>query len=585
MKLKLLVIATILIMMGNGFIASANLEDEEEDNALIPCVSKVDLGAPTVKINIDPYTIIYEGDIIDCNITGNPTVKYWSINSQSLHTTFYDDNPVIFDPEPTPLEDTYVDLTVYVENEAGNSSDTVPVMIKRIYFGDIHFHTTLSDGQKSPDVMYENAFNDNYLDFAGSTDHGCNIPFFKKYLLIRMIFNKIKWGGPWSRTKSLNNNLYQPGRFTTLLGFEWGKSHTVLGDRKYNSKGDDESHINFYYRENYNDAAKYSRYQKRNYDDILETMNKEYNNGYKNIGFLHHPLAKLPIIFFGEKALMTHYNNISWDYFVNKIKNTEERDRIIRGVEVYSVWGTAIGKFSNIPIHWPYLENPSIENWCVSVDSNESWVENGLWEWSEKLKNRNFVMMASSDSHNATRPGSAELDKMKPSGLIAAYSVHNQRDEIWDAINSCNVYGTQLLKIRANVKFDDQMALGRWINCTSPLKINISAMSTFSGLDNSGKNMCPYDYSSDEIDYPISDIWLVKKDRDSGQPWCKVIGHSTPNTDLAFVEFQDSDVQPNDFYYVVIRQKGEELTPGQEEYTAFLGPVFIDNVEIFEGSR
>ena len=42
--------------------------------------------------------------------------------------------------------------------------------------------------------------------------------------------------------------------------------------------------------------------------------------------------------------------------------------------------------------------------------------------------------------------------------------------------------------------------------------------------------------------------------------------------------WQINDVQPNDFYYVAIRQKGQELVPGHNEYMAFIGPVFIDNV-------
>jgi hypothetical protein len=132
--------------------------------------SKADPGPPIVKINIDPYSIIYEGDIIDCEITGIPNIKYWTINNQSKHTTFYENNPVIFDPEPTPLDQDYVTLTVYVENDAGNASDSVQVIIKRIYFGDIHWHTTLGDGKKEIDEMYKNAIADRYLDFAASSE-------------------------------------------------------------------------------------------------------------------------------------------------------------------------------------------------------------------------------------------------------------------------------------------------------------------------------------------------------------------------------------------------------------------------------
>jgi len=100
-------------------------------------------------------------------------------------------------------------------------------------------------------------------------------------------------------------------------------------------------------------------------------------------------------------------------------------------------------------------------------------------------------------------------------------------------------------------------------------------------------NMWPHSYSPDELDYPIQDIWIIKKDTEKGQPWCKIIKHVEPDSDLAIVEFEDSDVQPNDFYYIAIRQKGQLLEENQkntitgerDEYMAFLGPVFIDNVE------
>ena len=70
----------------------------------------------------------------------------------------------------------------------------------------------------------------------------------------------------------------------------------------------------------------------------------------------------------------------------------------------------------------------------------------------------------------------------------------------------------------------------------------------------------------------------MKKDANKGRPWCKVIGHATPNTDLAVVRFVDPDVKPNDFYWIAIRQQGEMLSPGGNEYMAFLGTVFIDQV-------
>ncbi|MCX6667947.1 MAG: DUF3604 domain-containing protein [Euryarchaeota archaeon] len=545
--------------------------------SLITIESKALLESPTVKINIDPNTIIYEGDIINCTITGNPTFVYWSINNQSKHTTFYGDDPVIFDPEPTPLDTEYVTLTVYAENACGNASDSVRVIVKRIYFGDIHWHSTICDGDYLLDTMYKNAIKDNYLDFVCYSGHSEYInewDFCRIRVVIRNIIQCLMfWRDEWKIIKEKVNKYYDEGKFTTLLGFEWGAGPEMPGGSKQSENGsEDVSHVNFYYKDVYPDALEYSPYKILTYDDIFKVMSEEWDKGNLNIGFPHHPQGKS----FWKGAELEYTTN--WTFLANYMKNTEARDKILRGVEVYSRWGNAIGQYSDLPISWPYPPNNL-------YNQTDAWVENAMWEWSENLKGRKFVMQAGSDTHGVNRPGSAKEDILgngNPSGIIAAYTIHNTRDEIWDAMNDCSIYGTQLLKIRANVRVDGQMALGQWINCTcndtNPLKIRISAMSTFPGLDHGDKNMRPYKYSCGELDHPIQDIWLLKKDRDRGRPYCKIIGHAEPNEDMAVVTFEDYDVQPNDFYYVAIRQKGQELRPGQNEYMAFIGPVFIKNV-------
>ena len=122
MKIKILSIFISFLILNSTFIVLGKIMVNEN--------SKNEF---SVKINIDPYSVIYEGDIINSTITGNYNVKYWQINNQNKHTTFYDDDPVIYDPEPTPLDTEYVTLTVNAENEFGKASDSVKVMIKRIY--------------------------------------------------------------------------------------------------------------------------------------------------------------------------------------------------------------------------------------------------------------------------------------------------------------------------------------------------------------------------------------------------------------------------------------------------------------------
>jgi hypothetical protein len=453
-------------------------------------------------------------------------------------------------------------------------------MIKRIFFGDIHFHSTLSDGKYSIDTLYKNAIKDNYLDFACLSDHAEIIDGFIKISsqgklrdLIQVFIDKIIGRSEWQVIKNKAIQYYEPGRFTTFLGFEWSGAYDFPGGtRDCGGKHcKDKCHINFYYRDIYPNAIKCSAMDQCTFDDIFSTMANESKKGCMNIGFPHHPL-----VYNGLEI-----NAVNWTYLADEIKDTDARDAVLRGVETYSCWGTAVGQYSNIPISWPYPKR-------TLCNQTDFWVENGLWEWSENArKDGKFAMIAGSDIHLQSRPGSAKprasihilrATSDKPAGIIAVYAVHNTRGEIWDAMNNCSMYGTQLLKIRANVRLDGQLANGRWINCSSPLKIQITACSTFPGLDSSGRNMKPYGYLFNKLDYPIQDIWLIKKDSLRGQPWCKVIGHATPNDNSVVVTFEDPNVQPNDFYWVAIRQKGQELKPGQNEYMAFIGPVFIDNV-------
>ncbi len=544
-------------------------------------IAKETLTSPVIKINLSQYSTVYEGDIIDCNITGEPTYKYWQINDNSHHTIFYGDNPLLFDPEPTPIGDEFVNLTVYVENHYGNDSDTVEIRLKRIFFGDIHWHTPISDGQYDIDEMYSNAIIDNYLDFTACTDHGELIDgintLYNGYIrfggvpwwdFIKTIFDKIRGYSEWQTIKEKAIEYYEPGKFSTLLGFEWTAAQWSPGGRKWTPNGwEDVSHINFYYKDIYPDASEYSDLQKLNYDSIFKAMADEWDKGHLNIGFPHHPQAKASWVSF----------TTNWTFLANEMKNTDERNKILRGAEIYSRWGTAIGQYftPEVPWLWPYAEEQF-------YNQTDSWVENALWEWStDSMKDQKFVFIASSDTHDYNRPGSALFEEshlVGTSGIIAVYAVHNTRGEIWDAMNNCSAYALHLLKIRANARFDGQMAYGRWINCTSPLEIQVSACSTFPGVDHSNKSMSPHGYSPGELSYPISDIWLVKKDSEKGRPWCKVIEHATPGENATVVTFTDSDVKPNDFYWIAIRQQGEMLSANNSEYMAFIGPVFINNV-------
>jgi hypothetical protein len=78
----------------------------------------------------------------------------------------------------------------------------------RLFFGDIHGHSLMSDGSGTPEDYYRYARKVSGLDIAALTDHADHgtMP--------------IK-GRIWERIRNAANNADEPGRFVTFLGFEW----------------------------------------------------------------------------------------------------------------------------------------------------------------------------------------------------------------------------------------------------------------------------------------------------------------------------------------------------------------------------
>jgi hypothetical protein len=326
----------------------------------------LDSERPSIVINLAPGSIVYEGDIINCTVTGNPTEMFWMINSQSPHYTFYGNDPVLFDPEPTPLNATFVNLTVWAIGDHVASYDTVQIQLKRLYFGDIQFHSTFSDGYHDPDTLYTNAIADNYLDFACLTDHAEIVneidftPPQPVWMFTRSVLQYLKYKftnyDEWQLIKDKTQEYYHPGRFTTLLGFEYSPGPWYPGGFPWSDYGDEDiGHVCFYYKDVYSDAPEYSARDQYTFDDIFQAMADEAGKGHLNIGFPHHPLMKI--------GLWGHYS-VNWTYLANTMVHSEERNRLLRGVETYSKWGTAIGKYSDVPISWPYAEESMVDHPC-----------------------------------------------------------------------------------------------------------------------------------------------------------------------------------------------------------------------------
>jgi len=105
-------------------------------------------------------------------------------------------------------------VRVGVEGPDGLAAESNPCVVTpdapRLFFADLHGHSNLSDGTGTPEDYYRYARDVAALDVAALTDHD-------------------HWGMPfldetpahWSRIEEATRSFHEPGRFVTLLGYEW----------------------------------------------------------------------------------------------------------------------------------------------------------------------------------------------------------------------------------------------------------------------------------------------------------------------------------------------------------------------------
>jgi hypothetical protein len=115
-----------------------------------------------------------------------------------------------FEVEPTQ-EGVY---RLRAEAAGGLAAESNPLWVRRegprILWGDLHGHSNLSDGTGTPEDYYAYAREVADLDVVSLTDHD-------------------HWGAPfldkrpalWQRIREATQRAHHPGRFVTLLGYEW----------------------------------------------------------------------------------------------------------------------------------------------------------------------------------------------------------------------------------------------------------------------------------------------------------------------------------------------------------------------------
>ena len=160
---------------------------------------------------------------------------------------------------------------------------TEQVSAKKLYWGDIHGHTIMTDGLRTPEEIYYFARDEAFLDICALSDHG------EFYLTDYM----------WDYFTAVTNGFNDPSRFVTLLGFEWT---STLG------------HRNLYYRGNSAPIV-------RSTDPQWSTLSSLYKFAREQDALVvpHHSASNLM--------------GVDW--------TTDHDPTVERLVEIYSIWGSS----------------------------------------------------------------------------------------------------------------------------------------------------------------------------------------------------------------------------------------------------
>ncbi|MBN2154172.1 MAG: hypothetical protein JW839_22145 [Candidatus Lokiarchaeota archaeon] len=128
----------------------------------------------------------------------------------------------------------YIRATDVDKGETFRSNPVVVVpatpAFDRVFWGDIHFHSALSDGSGTPDQLYTYARDVALVDFAALTDHAEMFPRFGDAAL----------GTSFQDYVDTTNRFNEAGRFATLVALEW--TPLLATAREYLCT----QHMNFY---------------------------------------------------------------------------------------------------------------------------------------------------------------------------------------------------------------------------------------------------------------------------------------------------------------------------------------------------
>jgi|GEM_PF-1571539 len=550
---------------------------------------------PKVLINIESNSIIYEGDLIDCDILGADNKWWWIDRNQngimdpdeSKHYTFQNDDPQIFRPESTPIGQDCVDLCVTASNSEGKTTCFVTIKLYKIWFGEYHWHSTICDGRDDPNNIINNTRIDDYLDWLGGCTHAEQC-------------DDTEWDMLNAALNYSNGNPC-PGSFSTFPGFEYSGGPWFKTSRT--------GHMNVLYKhldankyiaEVHNFSDIYKWYP--NWDDLFYQLHEhETGEGRWAIVIPHHTITGqtgLSWIYLGVRGpsqtnFQVLFNDLS---FPTKYLAEQYRLNHLRGTEILQMRGENIGGLTKgFPrLYYDDMPDPHLKG-ILKTWPDQTWADWGVFEASQTYNKgqQRFGFFGGSDEHTLSHLGSTTNDEFNSyaGGITACWAIHNVREEIFEALNATNVYALTPLKIRVLAKVNGKR-FGQWNSLTTPVTISISINA--SSAENEGRTY-PYGSEEENADFPhnITDIWIIKNtdNHEKNRIKAKVIHHKEftgKNSNIYYEYIYNGELKPGDYFWIAVDQEADSIMDndgdwGQtnqltNKHRAWISPFFVASV-------
>jgi len=281
---------------------------------------------------------------------------------------------------------------------------------RRLYWGELHEHSTVSDGYESPTFLYEYARDVSCLDFCGVCDHAHHTTH-----------------SGWEKSRRATRDFHSAGKFVTFFAYEWGNAHG--GD------------FNIYAKEEF--ACSHTGLGSGYPMPFIGERSVERARQNLPVAALWEELKGMDVITIPHHLyhVFTGDSSAGMDVYGG--------EKLEPVVEVFSNWGCS--EYRGCP---GYPERGKIE---LQHFPHYLKAEKGRFLFQDMLAHGYRVgVIGGSDAH-ISRPGHLNAKWPHKPGLAAVYAHALTRDAVFDAIRRRHCYATTGTRIFVDFRIDGAM--------------------------------------------------------------------------------------------------------------------------------